>query len=71
MVLLTVEPVSPHGQDLMHSLESFFGGLLVLVTCPCLQSHFHVGRAAHFAAAPHAAAYFKLFRYMGKRKKID
>jgi len=70
-VLLTVEPVSPHEQDLMLSLERFFSELLVLVACSRLQSHFHVGRAAHFTAAPNAAAYFKLLRYMNKRKKTD
>lgn len=67
--LLTVELRCPHGHDLVHTLESFFGGLLVLVACPCLQPYFHVGRAAHLAAAPHAAAYFKLFRYTNKRKR--
>lgn len=66
--VLTVEPGPSRRQDLVQPLKSFFGGFLVFVTCPRLQSHLHVRGAAHLAAASHAAAYFQLLCWKNERK---
>lgn len=63
-----MEPGPSRGQDLVQPLKSFFGGFLMFVTCPRLQSHLHVRGTAHLAAASHAPAYFQLFCWKNERK---
>lgn len=68
MKVLTVEPGPSRRQDLVQPLKSFFGGFLMFVACPRLQSHLHVRGAAHLAAASHAAAYFQLLCWKNERE---